>query len=62
MTIASLANLIDTLIEGHRWFISTPSLLTTAAGCIVTPDASKELDVVSASTGGKMDDISFRGV
>jgi hypothetical protein len=28
----------------------------------VTPDASKELDVASASTGGKMDDISFEGL
>jgi hypothetical protein len=36
--------------------------LTTAAGCIATPDASKEFDVASSSTGGKMDDISFRGV
>jgi hypothetical protein len=28
----------------------------------VTPDASKEVDVASASTGGNRDDISFRGV
>jgi hypothetical protein len=28
----------------------------------VTADASKELDIGSASTGGKMNDISFRGL
>jgi hypothetical protein len=63
MMIASLADLIDMMIEGQS-LVHQYSKTLDDCGWLYrdTRRFQGAQDVASASTGGKMDDISFRGV